>query len=102
MEAKKNRGKIYYGQNYISTLEVHSLKTEETETAPPIGKEEYYKIISYDLNSSNLSKKKLNLYESPIVQSENLRLNQVLGSYYGDGKDHSFLKMLLKEEMQWQ
>ena len=88
VEAKKNRGKIYYGQNYISTLEVHSLETEETETSPPIGKEEYYKIISYDLNSSNLSKKELNLYESPIVQSENLRLNQVLGSYYGDGKDY--------------
>lgn len=40
------------------------------------------------MNSPDLSKKELNLYESPIVQSENLRLNQVLGSYYGDGKDY--------------
>ena len=126
VEAKKNRGKIYYGQNYISTLEVHSLETEETETSPPIGKEEYYKIISYDLNSSDLSKKELNLYESPIIQAENLRLNEVLGSSYGDGKDYltkelyryvdgkyfgknflldvgnSILKMLLKEEMRWE
>ena len=85
---KDNYGHIYYGQNYVSTIAVHSWRIGEVKNSPPIGKEEYYKIISYDLNSSNLSKKELNLYESPIVQSENLRLNQVLGSKYGDGKDY--------------
>ena len=52
---KDNYGHIYYGQNYVSTIAVHSWRIGEVKNSPPIGKEEYYKIISYDLNSPNLS-----------------------------------------------
>ena len=85
---KDNYGHIYYGQNYVSTIAVHSWRIGEVKNSPPIGKEEYYKIISYDLNSPNLSKKELDLYELPRIQTQKFRLNEVLSSYYGNGKDY--------------
>ena len=66
---KDNYGHIYYGQNHVSTIAVHSWRIGEVRNSPPIGKEEYYKIISYNLNSPNLSKKELDLYELPRIQT---------------------------------
>ena len=88
VDEKENRADIYYGQNYVSTIAVHSWRIGEVKNSPPIGKEEYYKIISYNLNSSNLSKKELDLYELPEIQTQKFRLNEVLSSYYGNGKDY--------------
>lgn len=47
VDEKENRADIYYGQNYVSTIAVHSWRIGEVKNSPPIGKEEYYKIISY-------------------------------------------------------
>lgn len=69
---KDNYGHIYYGQNYVSTIAVHSWRIGEVKNSPPIGKEEYYKIISYDLNSPNLSKKELDLYDYLEFRHKNL------------------------------
>lgn len=88
VDEKENRADIYYGQNYVSTIAVHSWRIGEVKNSPPIGKEEYYKIISYNLNSPNLSKKELDLYELPEIQTQKFRLNEVLSSYYGNGKDY--------------
>lgn len=88
VDEKNNRADIYYGQNYVSTIAVHSWRIGEVKNSPPIGKEEYYKIISYDLNSPNLSRKELDLYELPRIQTQKFRLNEVLSSYYGNGKDY--------------
>ena len=85
VDEKNNRADIYYGQNYVSTIAVHSWRIGEVKNSPPIGKEEYYKIISYDLNSPNLSRKELDLYELPRIQTQKFRLNEVLSSYYGNG-----------------
>ena len=47
---KKKKGYIYYGQDYITTFSEHSLFTGSLKTPRPIGKEEFYKVTSYDLN----------------------------------------------------
>jgi len=47
---KTKKGYIYYGQDYITTFSEHSLFTGKLKTPRPIGKEEFYKVTSYDLN----------------------------------------------------
>lgn len=84
---KDNYGHIYYGQNYVSTIAVHSLVLKSGQESPPIGKDEFYKIISYDLNSTELDKKEIDLY-SFINPSEGYRNDEVLTDYYGNGKDY--------------
>ena len=84
---KDNYGHIYYGQNYVSTIAVHSLDVKSGQESPPIEKDEFYKIISYDLNSTELDKKEIDLY-SFINPSEGYRNDEVLTDYYGNGKDY--------------
>lgn len=47
---KTKKGYIYYGQDYITTFSEHSLFTGKLKKPRSIGKEEFYKVTSYDLN----------------------------------------------------
>lgn len=47
---KENKGYIYHGQDYVITYSEHCLFTGDLKTPPLIGEEEYFKVISYDLN----------------------------------------------------
>ena len=87
---KDNYGHIYYGQNYVSTIAVHSWRIGEVKNSPPIGKEEYYKIISYNLNSPDIEKKEFNMYSLLDIQ-KGYRSNSVLMDQYGDGQDFVYM-----------
>ncbi|WP_256254408.1 hypothetical protein [Streptococcus sanguinis] len=57
--AEKSPTHIYYGQNFVSTIESHTLDAEINKSSPSLGDEEYYKLISYNLNSPDIEKKNL-------------------------------------------
>ena len=44
-------GVVLYGENYVTSVSSHTLYTGNFEKIPPIGNEEYYQIISYDIRS---------------------------------------------------
>lgn len=89
VEEGDERAPIYYGQNYVSTLSIHSLETKDMKKSPPIGETEYYHIISYDLNSPEITKTETDLYKMADFRSTaGYRVNSVLTGYYGDGRDY--------------
>lgn len=44
-------GVVLCGENYVTSISSHTLYTGNFEKIPPIGNEEYYQIISYDIQS---------------------------------------------------
>ncbi|MBP2621630.1 hypothetical protein ACVRXQ_11135 [Streptococcus panodentis] len=81
-------GNIYYGQNFVTTVAEHSLYTGNMERPAPIGKEEYYRVISYDLNSPVKEKKEFDLYQ--LLGKDNIyrAFPITLSSYYQEGTDY--------------
>ncbi|KXT71126.1 hypothetical protein [Streptococcus cristatus] len=81
-------GNIYYGQNFVTTVAEHTLYTGNMERPAPIGKEEYYRVISYDLNSPDMKKKEFDLYQ--LLGKDNIyrAFPITLSSYYQEGTDY--------------
>ena len=66
---KDGIGGIAFGQDYISVLDVHqkeinqSMIDREKNGSPKIAKDEYFNIISYDLNATGFPSKKTEVYQ---------------------------------------
>ena len=90
--AEKSPTHIYYGQNFVSTIESHTLDAEINKSSPSLGDEEYYKLISYNLNSPDIEKKEFNIYSLLDIQ-KGYRSNSVLMDQYGDGQDFVYMDL---------
>ncbi|MBP2621631.1 hypothetical protein ACVRXQ_11140 [Streptococcus panodentis] len=86
-------GGIFYGQDYVTTVAEHTLYTGNMERPAPIGKEEYYRVISYDLNSPDMKKKEFDLYEMLDKGRMYRNWGGPLSSYYYKGVDYLVMNM---------
>lgn len=90
---KDGIGGIAFGQDYISVLDVHqkeinqSMIDREKNGSPKISKDEYFNIISYDLNASGFPSKKIDLYKL-LENKKEYRGAYSIEQYYSNGKDY--------------
>ena len=89
---KDGIGGIAFGQDYVSVLDVHqkeineSMIDREKNGSPKIAKDEYFNIISYDLNVSGFPSKKTELYQ--LLGKKEYRGAYDINQYYADNKDY--------------
>ena len=89
---KDGLGGIAFGQDYISVLDVHqkqineSMIDREKNGSPKIAKDEYFNIISYDLNAAGFPSKKTELYQ--LLGKKEYRGAYDINQYYADNKDY--------------
>ena len=89
---KDGIGGIAFGQDYVSVLDVHqkeineSMIDREKNGSPKIAKDEYFNIISYDLNVSGFPSKKTELYQ--LLGKKEYRGAYDISQYYADNKDY--------------
>ena len=89
---KDGLGGIAFGQDYISVLDVHqkqineSMIDREKNGSPKIAKDEYFNIISYDLNASGFPSKKTEVYQ--LLEKKEYRGAYDISQYYADNKDY--------------
>ena len=89
---KDGIGGIAFGQDYISVLDVHqkeinqSMIDREKNGSPKIAKDEYFNIISYDLNAAGFPSKKTELYQ--LLGKKEYRGAYDINQYYADNKDY--------------
>lgn len=89
---KDGLGGIAFGQDYISVLDVHqkqineSMIDREKNGSPKIAKDEYFNIISYDLNASGFPGKKTEVYQ--LLGKKEYRGAYDINQYYADNKDY--------------
>lgn len=89
---KDGIGGIAFGQDYVSVLNVHqkeineSMIDREKNGSPKIAKDEYFNIISYDLNVSGFPSKKTELYQ--LLGKKEYRGAYDINQYYADNKDY--------------
>lgn len=89
---KDGIGGIAFGQDYISVLDVHqkeinqSMIDREKNGSPKIAKDEYFNIISYDLNASGFPGKKTEVYQ--LLGKKEYRGAYDISQYYADNKDY--------------
>lgn len=86
-------GVILFGQNYVTTFSSHTLYTGNFEKIPPIGNEEYYQIISYDIQSDKEKIIKFDLYK--LLGKNNLYRapNIAPQTYLQNGDDYLTLNL---------
>ena len=86
-------GVILFGQNYVTTFSSHTLYTGNFEKIPPIGNEEYYQIISYDIQSDKEKIIKFDLYK--LIGKNNLYRapNITPQTYLQNGDDYLTLNL---------
>lgn len=89
---KDGIGGIAFGQDYISVLDVHqkeinqSMIDREKNGSPKIAKDEYFNIISYDLNATGFPSKKTEVYQ--LLGKKEYRGAYDISQYYADNKDY--------------
>ena len=89
---KDGIGGIAFGQDYVSVLDVHqkeineSMIDREKNGSPKIAKDEYFNIISYDLNVARYPSKKTELYQ--LLGKKEYRGAYDINQYYADNKDY--------------
>ena len=89
---KDGIGGIAFGQDYVSVLDVHqkeineSMIDREKNGSPKIATDEYFNIISYDLNVSGFPSKKTELYQ--LLGKTEYRGAYDINQYYADNKDY--------------
>ena len=89
---KDGIGGIAFGQDYVSVLDVHqkeineSMIDREKNGSPKIAKDEYFNIISYDLNASGFPGKKTEVYQ--LLGKKEYRGAYDISQYYADNKDY--------------
>ena len=89
---KDGIGGIAFGQDYVSVLDVHqkeineSMIDREKNGSPKIAKDEYFNIISYDLNAAGFPSKKTELYQ--LLGKKEYRGAYDINQYYADNKDY--------------
>ena len=86
-------GVVLYGENYVTTVSSHTLYTGNLEKIPPIGNEEYYQIISYDIQSDKEKIIKFDLYK--LLGKNNLYRapNNAPQTYLQNGDDYLTLNL---------
>lgn len=86
-------GVVLFGQNYVTTFSSHTLYTGNFEKIPPIGNEEYYQIISYDIQSDKEKIIKFDLYK--LLGKNNLYRapNIAPQTYLQNGDDYLTLNL---------
>lgn len=86
--------RVFYGQDYVATVSEKTLYTGNMKTPPKIGDEEYFKIITYDLNTPNLFKREFDVYQ--LLGEENVyRATGSINYYYQNGTDYFVMPMTL-------
>jgi len=86
------KGGIAFSQDYISVLDVHqkeinqSMIDREKNGSPKIAKDEYFNIISYDLNATGFPSKKTEVYQ--LLGKKEYRGAYDISQYYADNKDY--------------
>ena len=88
---KDGIGGIAFGQDYISVLDVHQKqinisRDKEQIVSPKMVKDEYFNIISYDLNASGFPSKKTEVYQ--LLGKKEYRGAYDISQYYADNKDY--------------
>ncbi|MBF1723359.1 MAG: hypothetical protein HXP02_01225 [Streptococcus sp.] len=86
-------GVVLYGENYVTTVSSNTLYTGNYEKIPPIGNEEYYQIISYDIKSDKEKIIKFDLYK--LLGKNNLYRapNSAPQTYLQNGDDYLTLNL---------
>lgn len=86
-------GVVLYGENYVTTVSSNTLYTGNYEKIPPIGNEEYYQIISYDIQSDKEKIIKFDLYK--LLGKNNLYRapNNAPQTYLQNGDDYLTLNL---------
>ena len=88
---KDGFGGIAFGQDYISVFDVHQKqinisRDKEQIVSPKMAKDEYFNIISYDLNAAGFPSKKTEVYQ--LLGEKEYRGSHVINQYYADNKDY--------------
>ena len=88
---KDGFGGIAFGQDYISVFDVHQKqinisRDKEQIVSPKMVKDEYFNIISYDLNAAGFPSKKTEVYK--LLGEKEYRGSHVINQYYADNKDY--------------
>lgn len=88
---KDGLGGIAFGQDYISVFDVHQKqinisRDKEQIVSPKMAKDEYFNIISYDLNAAGFPSKKTEVYQ--LLGEKEYRGSHVIDQYYADNKDY--------------
>ena len=86
-------GVVLCGENYVTSVSSHTLYTGNFEKIPPIGNEEYYQIISYDIQSDKEKIIKFDLYK--LLGKNNLYRapNSAPQTYLQNGDDYLTLNL---------
>ncbi|MFC3920559.1 hypothetical protein [Streptococcus lactarius] len=86
-------GVVLCGENYVTSVSSHTLYTGNFEKIPPIGNEEYYQIISYDIQSDKEKIIKFDLYK--LLGKNNLYRapNNAPQTYLQNGDDYLTLNL---------
>lgn len=86
-------GVVLCGENYVTFVSSHTLYTGNFEKIPPIGNEEYYQIISYDIQSDKEKIIKFDLYK--LLGKNNLYRapNNAPQTYLQNGDDYLTLNL---------
>ena len=77
--------------DYISVFDVHQKqinisRDKEQIVSPKMVKDEYFNIISYDLNAAGFPSKKTEVYQ--LLGEKEYRGSHVINQYYADNKDY--------------
>ena len=86
-------GGLSFGQDYIATMDAHQIEFKDTilkpatGPAPVIGKEEYFKVIAYELNNPSYQAKEIDIFHLLGKENRYRGVYNVVG-YYIDEKDY--------------